>query len=162
MSEEIKRAYWSRFLKRLNTTHQYRPVTVTVAPGKRADHRTAGTGPFFGLSLTRSGRRIGGVELFTGCWEPDRLNCPAFAVEELSRIFKTVADDGTVVGLTVEAADGAVLRVAFDGDPLPHQVVVEKVAYTLYERRGAHDGADIADWLTAERAVRDVTATLVG
>jgi len=160
-SLEVKRTNWGRFVKRLNAMYQYRPVSVTVKAARRTEQPVVDNCPFLGLSLTRIGRKIDGLELYTGWWDPDRLNRPSVAVRQPAKINQTAGPDGGIVGLTIESEDGAVVNLSFGGEPIPHEAVVEKLAYALYERRGANDGADVADWLEAELVVRQVVEPLV-
>ncbi len=161
MSQEIKRTNWSRFIKRFNTHNLYRPVRLTFSPDNSHSSELSDRSLFLGFSLTRAGRRIDGLEIYTGVSDPERLGRPAVSVQGLVQIDELTDDEGNRIGLTIASESGQAVRVTFDGEPLPQQVLIEKLAYSLYERRGAHHGADLTDWYEAEQAVRQVTEPLL-
>ena len=39
------------------------------------------------------------------------------------------------------------------GYPPPSREAIARLAYEFYEARGRHDGQDVDDWLSAERAL---------
>ncbi len=161
MSQEIKRTNWSRFIKRFNTQNLYRPVRLTFSPDMSDSSGLTDCSLFLGFSLTRAGRRISGLEIYAGVSDPERLGRPAVSVQGLARIDELTDDTGNRVGLTFASENGQAVRVTFDGEPLPQEALIEKLAYSLYERRGAHHGADLTDWYEAEQAVRRVTEPLL-
>ena len=162
MTTEIKRSNWSRFCRRFNTTNQYRRATVTMKDGANeaeVDRDIA----FMGMAITKKGRFIEGIQLFTAHTDPTRLSEPTITVREPIRI--TIQKDKRRAGdaLVIQSKDGTEARIGLDGekDPQQHHSLVEKVAYTMYEQRGYTTGNDVDDWLEAERRVSAVEHMLV-
>lgn len=162
MTTEVKRSNWSRFCKRFNTTNQYRQATVTIKNGREEieiDREAA----FMGMAISKKGRFIDGIQLFTAHTDPQRLTQPIITVKEP---VKMTIEKGKQKGddrLIIRSKDGTVAKVGLDGeqDPGRHDELVEKVAYTMYEQRGYSTGGDVDDWLEAERMVRAVENMLI-
>ena len=154
MTTEVKRNTWTRFCKKFNATNQLRLATVTIAPRGGQPAAVYQNTPFLGLTFTRKGRAIDGVELFTSRFDPDRLAEPVVSVKQPARIILEKDQNGADSRLTVEAKDGTVASVLLTSVVFPEQVFVEKVAYSIYERRGHADGGHVDDWLEAERRVK--------
>ncbi len=163
MMTEIKRNNWSRFCKKFNATNQFRPVTVSVRQSGRNDVTINENTPFMGLAIARKGRAIDAVELFTGRIDAEHLAEPVVSVRQPARILLDRSDDGTDYSLTVEAKDGtrASVTLSEPDTPQQRQRFVEKVAYSMFVRRGQNHGNDVSDWLEAERRVMETKLQFV-
>nr|MBN2277609.1 DUF2934 domain-containing protein [candidate division Zixibacteria bacterium] len=66
-------------------------------------------------------------------------------------------DHGFDARLKVKTKDGTEATIDLNGGVSTNQgrQLVEKVAYSLYERRGYTNGNDLGDWLEAEHKVRE-------
>jgi hypothetical protein len=49
-----------------------------------------------------------------------------------------------------------------DGESLNHRDAIAKRAYEIYKGRGGQDGADLDDWLEAERQLRPGPSDVTG
>ncbi|MEW5993871.1 MAG: DUF2934 domain-containing protein [Candidatus Zixiibacteriota bacterium] len=163
MGMEIKRNSWVQFCKKFNASNQLRPATVSIAHKGEDAVGTHENTPFMGLTLTKKGRLIDGIELFAGSFDPDHLVKPIATVKEPSRIVLEKRTDGTDDRLVIEGKDGTVASVALTDTNVPdqRQAFVEKVAYSMYERRGHTHGNDVNDWLEAERRVTETELQFV-
>lgn len=155
MTDEIKRNTWSRFCKRFNAGNLYRHTRLRVKQGDKTPGSLSLT-PFMGVTLTRRGRFIDGIQILTAGWDADQIVEPILTINEPEKIWRQKGKTGSDEGLRIRAKDGTEVELVLTGEPEPHQPVnlVEKVAYSLYERRGYAPGQDIADWLEAEQKVR--------
>ena len=163
MTIEVKRANWSRFLKQFTATNQYRKATVSVGkPGSKQIPVDRDV-PFMGVAIARKGRLIDGIELFTAQADPEKLNRPVISIRQPAKIVVERGADKSDNQLVVEAKDGTVARLDLSGMPQPerHRSVVEKLAYTIYERCGCEPGRDVEHWLEAERQIEEVEHQLV-
>lgn len=162
MTTEIKRANWSRFCKRFNSTNQYRRATVTMKNGRK-EVEVDGDTSFMGMAISKKGRYIDGIQLFTAQTDPNKLSEPAITVKEPVKIAVEKGKEGDNDRLVIQGKDGMVARIGLDGeqDPGQHDSLVEKVAYSMYEQRGCANGNDVEDWLKAERMVRAIEQMLV-
>jgi len=159
MATEIKRNNWARFLRRFNADNQYRSTSISIT-SKRQQTVEPDRMPFLGLALTKSGRMIDGISLFTGQPDPEQLAQPTVAVNQPVKVMQEKNDDGTTSWVSVASDDGSILTVTFDGEPEQHDAVVGRLAYAMYEHRGADHGHDEDDWHQAEQAVLAVTEQL--
>ena len=162
MKTEVKRTYWSRFLKRFNSTNQYRPVSVRVKNGK--DEKQVSTDiPLIGVALSKKGRTIDGIDLFTTKTDPESLTRPTVSVKEPVKIIANTDKTKKDLSLYVEAKDGTkvTIELAAEGDSGRLRTCVEKLAYNIYEQRGHQTGHDVDDWLEAERLISDTANQLV-
>ena len=164
MANEIRRNNWSRFLRKINADHRFRAATVTVRKRRSRPVELDREAPFLGLAITKSGRLIDGVNIYTGRWDPDQITEPAAAVKQPSRILQEKATDGSLRRLSVESKDGSMVTIDLTGRPCPVEPdgLVEKLAYAMYERRGASHGCDVDDWLEAERCLRELETRVTG
>lgn len=157
MATEIKRKTWSQFCRKFNVTNQYRLADVQVkSKGQRSMDLDRGA-PFLGIALARKGRVIAGIDLFTGKYDPDKLNEPVVSIREPEKIILEKDGSGTDNHLLLEAKDGTRVSVSLSGakDPERHRSLVEKLAYTIYERRGQQIGHEFDDWVEAEKRVKE-------
>ena len=158
MTNEIKRNNWSRFCKKFNVTNQFRMVTVYVQKSDGREVILNQSSPFLGITLSKKGRFIDGVELFTGQADPDQISQPTVTVTKPVKVMLEKDSRGMDHNLAVESEDGTRVRVDFFGekDLRQCQTLIEKVAYSMYEKRGFTTGNDVEDWLSAERKIREI------
>jgi len=158
MATEIKRNNWSRFCKKFNESNQLRHATVRVKHRDDNEVEIDRDSPFMGIAITKKGRLIDGVELFTDQYDPDKLTEPLVAVKEPVRIVMEKDRDGMDNCLTVVGKDDTVAKVVLSGQKVAKQYhsLIEKLAYSMYERRGFTPGNDVEDWLKAERKVKEI------
>ena len=161
MDKEVKRNSWSRFCKKFNSANQYRRTQLTVRR-KSQDTRSLTMSPFMGIALRKKGKVIDAVEFFVGRSNPDRIAEPMLTLADPQKMWIEETTDGRHNRLMVTAADGTEVRLELSGEPDSHQarVLVEKVAYDLYQHRGQRGGNDLTDWLEAERKVRQAESAL--
>jgi hypothetical protein len=157
MATVVKRNNWSRFCKRFTSLNQYRPVRVRVKRNGRSEDQVSLEAPLMGIALAKKGRYIDGVELFTAQTDPDRLARPAISIKEPVRIISDRGKSNSDNWLVVEGKDGTEVRLDLSGDQQTREYrsAVEKLAYTMYERRGYQPGHDTEDWLEAERLITE-------
>ena len=158
MATEIKRINWSRFCKKFNESNQLRHATVRMKHRNNNEVEIDRGSPFVGIAITKKGRFIDGIELFTGQYDPDKLIEPLVAVKEPVRIVLEKDRDGIDNCLTVVGKDGSVAKVILSGQKVARQYhsLIEKLAYSMYERHGFTPGNDVEDWLEAERKVKEI------
>ena len=163
MGTEIKRNTWSRFCKKFNTTNQLRWATVSVKARGENETAISQDQPFMGIAITKKGRLIDGIELFAARYNPERLAEPVVTVKEPARLVLEKSPDGTDNRLMIQSKDGSVASVALTGEtgPQQRQAFVEKLAYSMYERRGCTHGDHVHDWLEAERRVKETELQFV-
>jgi len=164
MTTDVKRNNWSRYLKRFNESNRFRRANVTVRrKGNKVTVLQTDTS-LLGLVLTRKGRVIDGIALFTAHWDPQQLNEPVVAITGLVGIRQEKDAGGTITGVRMEASDGSVVTLELTGAAASERPreLVEKIAYTMYEQRGAAHGRDLDDWIEAERTIDHIERSLVG
>jgi hypothetical protein len=118
--------------------------------------------PLMGIALAKKGRLISGINLFTVQPDPEQLSQPAITVDEPVRIVTERDDSKSDNWIMVEGDDGTQLRIELyhDDNSSQYHSSVEKLAYTMYERRGYQSGHDVDDWLDAERLISQTTLQL--
>ncbi len=163
MGVEIKRNGWSRFCKKFNETNQLRHAAVRVKHRDDGEVAIDRGSPFMGIAIAKKGRLIDGVELFTGQSDPDKLTEPLVVVKEPVRITLEKDHNDMDNCLSVEGKDGTVAEVVLSGEKVAGQYhsLIQKLAYSMYERRGFTPGNDVEDWLEAEKKVREVELQFV-
>jgi hypothetical protein len=161
MTTEIKRKTWSQFCKKFNATNQYRTASVSVKQKARGavdmDHDT----PFMGISIAKKGRLIDGIAVYTGKYDPDKLTEPTYMITQPEKIV-IEQNNGSDSRLVIRSKDGTEARLELVGqrDDGQYRSFVEKVAYTIYERRGHSTGHDFDDWLEAEKRIKEAELQL--
>ena len=163
MATEIKRSNWSRFCKKFNETNQLRHATVRVKLRGENEIEIDQNSPFMGVNIAKKGRLIDSVELFTGQRDLYKLTEPVAAIKEPARIMLEKDSNGMDNSLTIEGKDGTVARVVLSGEKIAGQYhsLIEKLAYSMYERRGFTPGNDVEDWLEAEKRVKEIELQFV-
>jgi hypothetical protein len=163
MANQIKRNYWSRFFKKFNSANQYRRAKLTLTQDGRENGPTS-IGPFMGLALHKKGRLIDGVQFLSGDWDINSVAKPVVTVREPENIWLEKDEHGRDSYLRVQSADGTEIRLDLEGEKQQEQerYLVEKIAYSMFERRGYGHGNDMGDWFEAERRVRQTEGRLTG
>ena len=159
MKTEIKRNNWTRFCKKFNQSNQYRQATVSIKDKNKKEIALEQNMPLLGIAITKKGRLIDGIDLFT-----DRHNAdiPTLSVKQLSRIILEKDREGTDHCLIIESKDGTRADVLLNGqrDPRTYHNFVEKLAYSYYEQRGYSPGNDQDDWKQAEQKIKETELLL--
>jgi hypothetical protein len=156
MIKEISRNNWSKFCKSFNTANQYRQINIAISDKRNGENHVLENSPFLGINIRKKGRIIDGFQLFAGIWDPEKVTAPVLMINEPSKVTIEKDKGGIDRFLKIRAADGAEARLEIFGEkkPEPPRELVEKVAYSLYERRGYAQGNDMGDWLEAENILR--------
>ena len=162
MSKEVKRTSWSRFLKRFSAKNRYRPIEVSITT-PYSEKSTLKPVPFLGVTISKNGRLIDGVQVMGGKWDPENVTEPVWTVREPARMLVDKDGQGIDACLRIQSKDGSEVCLNLIGDTQSWQAddLVEKVAYALYQRRGGQPGQDTGDWLEAERRVREAEMELI-
>ena len=160
MTREIKRNTWSKFCRKFSSDNQFRWMKINMVDRAKNETRFAGDFAFMGLALEKKGRIIDGLRLLAGWPDPDRVSQPILSIKDPSEVTVEQEQDGKAAALRVKTRDGSEAMIHLMGEQNPDWFV-EKVAYTLYERRGYAHGNDMGDWFEAEKRVRQAeTATV--
>ena len=161
MTMEIKRKTWSQFCKKFNATNQYRTASVSMKARSRKAVDMDSDTPFMGISIAKKGRLIDGIQVFTGKFDPDRLTEPTLTVNQPEKMV-VEQNDGSDSRLVIRSKDGTEASLVLSGerDDNKYRSFVEKVAYTIYERRGHSTGNDFDDWLEAEKKIKEAELQL--
>jgi len=157
MNREIKRNNWSRFCKSFSKSNQYRSAKVVQKQRGKAEEQLCGSFPLMGLKLTKSGRFIDGIEFYGSRAETDTAAEAVVGIKDPKRIVLSADASGIHQTLQIETKSGAKVKVAMEGPQHGEmqQKIVEQIAHTLYETRGAGHGDDQQDWYTAQRIVEE-------
>lgn len=160
MITEIKKTEWPRFYRQFNATNLYRPARLSVIDADGRETTICPT-PFMGIALLRQGRKITGLQFLAGQADPERLVEPVVTVTEPTALALETDTDGTDIRLRIRSqSDPREIVLELTGQRESSQTLVQKVAYSLYERRGYTPGCDRDDWYEAEQKVRQVEAQL--
>lgn len=161
MTNEIKRNTWTRFCKKFSAANQYRSTQLTLS-AKKSDPSSATLMPFMGVAISKKGRMIDGVEFFAGKPHPEKVAEPVMTIQDPAKIYLEKDKNGTDCRLRIRSKDGTEACLELIGEPEPSgaHTLVEKVAYSLYEKRSFTPGSDFDDWLEAERKVQEAEALL--
>lgn len=161
MTTEIKRKTWSQFCKKFNATNQYRTASVSMKSRSRKAVDMDSDTPFMGISIAKKGRLIDGIQVYTGKFDPDRLTEPTLTVSQPEKIV-VEQNNGSDSRLVIRSKDGTEASLVLSGerDDNKFRSFVEKVAYTIYERRGHSTGRDFDDWLEAEKKIKEAELQL--
>jgi hypothetical protein len=161
MDKEIKRNTWSRFCKKFTSDNRYRPTKMSVKKGGNGETAME-MHPFMGIALSKKGRLIDGIQLYTGRWNPENVAGPVMTVKEPTAMHLEKDKNGCDTRLHIMSKDGTEVVLNIDGEQDPQQArqLIEKVAYAMAERRGHTPGQDMKDWLEAEHKVREAETQL--
>ncbi|HUV29522.1 MAG TPA: DUF2934 domain-containing protein [Acidobacteriota bacterium] len=164
MVTEIRRNNWARFCRKFNAGNQYRQATVNLGQKSKGEVEINRDAPLMGIAIGRKGRLIDSIDVFTGRYDPENVTQPAVSVREPVKVMLETTPDGTDNRLSVESKDGTRASIILSGESSPQRYrnFVEKVAYTLSERRGFVPGNDVDDWCEAENRVREAQLQFTG
>jgi len=157
MKTEIKRNYWSRFIKKFSAANRYRQATVALTGSGRKKIEISGDTPFAGVGIGRKGRSIESIELLAGQHDPEQLTMPVVSVNQPQRLTVYRDPEGRDMCLSIKGEKGTVAMLTLAGDPDQDQYrgFVQKLAYSIYERRGCQPGQHVEHWLEAEEKIRE-------
>lgn len=160
MITEIKKNEWPKFYRKFNATNLYRPARLSVVnpDGSRTVICPA---PFMGIALTRQGRKVNGIQFLAGQADAEKIIEPIMTIAEPTRVVLEQDTDGSDRHLRIQSStDDREVVLELTGQRESSQMLVEKVAYSLYERRGYAPGNDRGDWYEAEQKVKEVETQL--
>lgn len=163
MIKEIKRNTWSKFCKSFSSENQYRWMSVYCADKMQEQGNSIAYSPFMGLAIEKKGRLIDGIQLFAGWTDPEQITRPVLTIKDPANVTVEKDSDGQDQRLVIKSKGGLETTVDLAGtkDFWQQHEFVEKIAYTLYERRGCQHGNDWGDWLKAEDLVREAEEQFV-
>lgn len=163
MDKEIKRNSWLHFCKKFSSDNQYREITIKFIDRHKKIVNVIEHQPLLGLSLTKKGRLIDGFQLYSEWGHVERVAAPVAAIKEPKRVKVGLDQNGREHILMIESEDGSRIDIELYGDRDENRQrgLVEKVAYSMYEKRGYTPGNQETDWLEAERIVRETEAQFV-
>ncbi|MCP4567887.1 MAG: DUF2934 domain-containing protein [FCB group bacterium] len=161
MANEIKRNYWSRFCRKFNTANQYRRTVVNITAGEGVTE-TIPLSPFMGVTLSRKGKYIDGIQILAGQPNPETVANPILTIKQPEKVIVESDREGIDRCLRISSKDGTETMLELDGERESNLAnsLVEKLAYSMFERRGQAPGNDKDDWFEAERKVRDAELEL--
>jgi hypothetical protein len=156
MEREIRRNEWSKFCRRFSSDNRYRAATVRYGKNGRDELRLGPDSPLIGMAVGKRGRQIDSIQLIAGCGDGDSVALPLVSIRQPTKMLLQNDDGGRAQSLIVESGDGTGMTIRMDSDrePAQQRLLVEKVAYSLWQRRGSANGQDFDDWLEAEARVR--------
>ncbi len=157
---EIKRSEWAQFCKQFNTANQFRQSTLSFTV--RRDQQSF-MAPFLGITLSKKGRQVDGINIFAGQFHGDQIGNPLLKITEPTSIQIEKDAEGRDVCLSLRSRNGQIARLELNGDKNPElqSIMVRQMAYSLFERRGYSHGDDWSDWFEAERLLRQLEEQLV-
>lgn len=157
MKKEIKRNTWSKFCRKFSADNMLRGVKVRFNDRDQNDIQFSGEYPLMGITIEKKGRLIEGILFYAGWTSPDKVAQPILAVKEPDKIFVERDNDGLDTGLQIRTRDGGIAMIELGENVGGERFrdFVQKVAYSMYERRGYSDGNDMNDWLEAEKKVKE-------
>jgi hypothetical protein len=159
MVKEITRNSWSKFFRTFNSTNLYRQANISIIDKNESTNRVASNLTFLGLGLEKKGRLIDSLRVYAGSWNPEKPAESILSVRQPAKIYLEKDDGGFDRLVRVRAKDGTEAIMELFGESRP-EPLVEKVAYTIYERRGRTHGNDMDDWFQAEKIVRETEDSL--
>jgi hypothetical protein len=155
MKKEIRRNQWSRFCRQFSARNQYRPARLRVQSGGQQEQVTDETVPFLGMDVEKKGRLIDGIRIVGLGHDADALAHPLMSLKQPSEVLVESDKTGVDKRLVITAKDGsrATVDLTEGADPEIKQRLVERIAYSIYEKSGGSHGHDINHWLEAENRV---------
>ena len=156
MAQEIKKTDWLRFCKKFNAANLYRFTTLNIKT-KQGGETTQTLPPFMGITVSRKGKTIDGLQFLAGVPDADRIIHPAATVPQPDKLYLEKDQAGNDSRLFVRAKDGSDIRLELIGENKMDQerCLIEQVAYSLFERLGYTPGNDVGDWVEAEQKVKE-------
>ena len=163
MTQEIKRNRWSQFFRKFNAANQYRQSTISVEKNGEKKAEVNANAPFLGIAVSKKGRLIDSVNIFSGRFDPEKISEPVISVRQPAKVEVEKDDDGTFGCFAVHSDDGSIARVELTGEK-KHDLFhtyVEQVAYRIAESRGFAPGNPVEDWLEAEKMIKAAEGELI-
>ncbi len=161
MTKEIKKNFWTRFVKKFNTENQYRCAQVCVYSQDKDESELLNETPFMGIKVCKKGKAFDRIEFYTGRTDPDFINVPLVAIQQPITINVDYNDDGVSQYLSVLSEDGSSASISLSGEKSECcQSFIKQVAYFISEKHGFVPGNDVNDWCEAERKIREVEKIL--
>ncbi|MCP4704850.1 MAG: DUF2934 domain-containing protein [candidate division Zixibacteria bacterium] len=162
MAKEIRRGQWAQFIRKFNTDNQYRQINIKYKNSEKNKEIALDNRPFIGLALEKKGRFIKGIQFFAGRGDAITIAEPILTINDPERIIVEKNSQGFDFRLIIKTKDSYEI-VADLGNHDYEQVkhLIEKVAYSIYVKRGGWHGADTDDWQQAEQKVHETVAAFV-
>lgn len=163
MITEIKRNRWRGFLRKLNAENKYRDTNITLNPIDGTEKKDISIDQFIGITLRKYNGRIDAIEITQATPDPNRIAQPIASLGQPAHISVKKTKHGTVCHILITDKEGNSAKVKFSGarDEASTTQLVEKLAYAIFERRGAEPGHHNDDWLEAEEKIRQVEAEIL-
>jgi hypothetical protein len=163
MTKQIKRNSWSRFCKQFSASNQFRPAQVKVKKTRgRKVLSAVDCFPLVGMALAKKGRLIDGIQFFAGRPDVDMPVEPVITIKDPAEVILEQNKAGQDSRLKIRSKDGIEATVEIQQADDLYRELVEKVAYSLYERRGFSHGDDHNDWFEAERKLGEIRRQFAG
>lgn len=157
MTKEIRKNYWTRFIKKFNTENQYRCAQVCVFSQDKQESELLHETPLIGIKINKKGRVFDCIEFYTGRTDPDFINVPLVAIKQPVSITVDYDDDEATQYLSVISEDGSSASISLSGVKSEYcQSYIEQLAYFISEKHGFMPGNDVNDWHEAERKIREI------
>lgn len=161
MIKEIKKNYWTRFVKNFNSDNQYRCAQVCVFNQDQQELELLNETPFLGIKICKRGGKFGSVEFYAGRPDPDFIDVPIVAVNQPEKMSVDYDENGQVRYLSIISNDGSSASLSLNGEKYElFQSYKKQIAYFISERHGFTPGNDINDWLEAEKKISEVEKIL--
>jgi hypothetical protein len=159
--KEISRQTWPKFFKTFNSTNQYRQVNVSIVDKRQGESNLVSNMPFLGIKMAKEGRTVGGLRLYAGRWDSEKLNEPILSIQQPAKVLleKNGNENDRLRIITKDGAEAHIDLYGEKGSEQP-RALVEKVAYSIYEKRGYAPGNDMGDWFQAEKILKETEEQL--
>ena len=162
MIKEIRRGQWAQFFRKFNAENQYRQIHITYRDSDNNKEIFLDGWPFIGLALEKKGRFIDGIQFFAGRDDVFNIAEPILTTKDPERIIVEKDNQGNDLRLTITTKDA--YEIVAELGPHDYEQVkhlIEKIAYSIYVKRGGRHGADTDDWQKAEKKVHETVAAFV-
>jgi len=156
MFHEIRRAQWAQFLRKFSADNHYRQINISFNDSDGRKEKSLNGHPFLGLALEKKGRFINSIQFFAGRGDSEKIAEPVLAVGNPDRIIVEKDEDGLDRRVTIRTKDLREVTVNIGSrDEEQARHLIEKVAYSLYLKRGGQHGAHSDDWHEAEKKAKE-------
>ncbi|WP_456434037.1 DUF2934 domain-containing protein [Thermosulfuriphilus sp.] len=154
--DRILKKDWPEFLRGFNAENQFRPVRLLVD-----EHLMAEGLPFMGIVHEEKNKT---VEFYVGGTDADHVEHLIHSLRSPRAIY-ALKEDGRILGLEVQSARDPKAAIEFIGGAEEAKRVkrelIEKIAYSIYEKRGREAGRDQEDWFRAEELVTKIAKRFI-
>jgi hypothetical protein len=156
MFQEIKRGQWAQFLRKFSADNHYRRINISYNDSGGRKETTFDNRPFLGLALEKKGRFINGIQFFAGRGDSEKIAEPVLAISDPDRIIVEKDENDQDRRVTIRTKDRREMIVNIGPrDEKQARHLIEKVAYSIYLKRGGQHGAHSDDWHKAEKKVKE-------